>query len=71
MSQHSRYIEYANAIAERDGILGMVLIYVLCIFVLTYAVTTVFPRVKREWFVLGAFYATFLIVGIIPSIAGY
>jgi hypothetical protein len=48
-----------------------VLIYVLCIFVLTYAVTTVFPRVKREWFALGAFYATFLIVGIIPSIAGY
>lgn len=70
MLQHSRYIEYANAIAERDQMIGVLLIYVLCCFVLAYVGTMMFPRVRREWFLVGAFYASFVIVGLIPAIAG-
>lgn len=70
MLQHSRYIEYAQAVAERDHMIGLMLIYVLCAFALAYAVNSFIPRIKAEWVLGGAFYASFIAIVVIPAIAG-
>ncbi len=69
--QHSRYIDYALAIAKRDDMLLLMLGYVVVAFVLATAVSAIFPRIKREWLLVGGFYATLAIAGAVSFIASH
>jgi len=68
---HSRYIDYALAIAKRDDMLLMMLGYVIVAFVLATAISWIFPRFKREWLLVGGFYATLAFAGAVSVIASH